>query len=75
MVARCCVPLCRSNSKQVKLYIIPKNLIRRKQYANAIKRPNWIPNDADRICEVSFLKIVMYRYGTAQFAGKFNFFP
>ena len=75
MVASCCVPLCRSNSKEkdgikIKLYTIPKDLIRRKQFANAIKRPNWIPSDADRICEVcmgKFKKKMLPRFGTAPY--------
>ena len=51
----CCVPLCSTLSGQgVKLYSMPKDIHKRKQYANCIKRPNWIPSDKDLICEKHF---------------------
>ena len=49
----CCVPKCTSCSgTNIKLHRIPKH--KRKEYADLIKRPNWVPTDNSRICEKHF---------------------
>ena len=56
-MVNCCVPLCTSSSSSgssVKLYNIPKDIHKRLQYANKIRRPNWVPSDHDKICEKHF---------------------
>lgn len=55
----CCVPKCKSNSKEkaIQLHRFPSDLRKRIQWANQIKRPHWFPNEHSRICTVCYLKM------------------
>ena len=57
----CCVPTCKGRQPtksgkyaKIKLHRFPQDVRRRIQWANLIKRQNWVPNDNSRICERHF---------------------
>ena len=56
----CCVPKCKGRERakfgkntKIGMYRFPQDIRRRIQWANAIKRHNWVPTNVSRICEVN----------------------
>ena len=60
----CCVPHCKNRSYQIvpgancamklKLHRFPSDLYRKQQWMNKIQRPDWVPTNSSRICEMHF---------------------
>ena len=60
----CVVPNCKNRSgKEKKVHGFPSNLERRQSWIERIDRPNWIPNNSSRICEVIWVKTKYSRIG------------
>ena len=54
----CVVPRCLSNGKSgakqdIRFHRFPKDVHQRIIWANEIKKPNWLPTENSRICEVN----------------------
>ena len=57
MPRTCNVPRCMSNGKagarqDVRFHRFPQDIHQRIVWANQMKKPNWLPKDNSRMCEV-----------------------
>ena len=61
----CCVPTCKCRQRfksgkynKIGMFRFPQDLRRRVQWANLVMRPNWVPTDISRICEVNTIYVL-----------------